>query len=167
MQPGDFIFVESRSIYGKLVSFGQRFRFRGDRRKYARWNHVALVVDRNGYIAEAISDGVIKSHIDTRYHKSQYLVVNMDINDEDRDQIVDYAESVLEARTTYDWLMIVCLAVSFITGSKIVLGKKGSAICSGFVSEALTRAGEVFDRPPSYMSPADLAEHFDIALDFE
>jgi hypothetical protein len=36
----------------------------------------------------------------------------------------------------------------------------GTAICSGFVAEALVRTGVIFEKPPSHMMPADLAKKY-------
>ncbi len=40
--------------------------------------------------------------------------------------------------------------------------RSGTAICSGFVCDALTRAGYIWPRPPISMMPADLARYFDV-----
>jgi hypothetical protein len=39
-----------------------------------------------------------------------------------------------------------------------VFGLVGTAICSGFVAEALVRTGVIFEKPPSHMMPSDLAK---------
>ena len=48
------------------------------------------------------------------------------------------------------------------TGAQLCVQLAGTAICSGFVSDALTRAGLIWARPPFSMMPADLARHFKV-----
>lgn len=145
----------------RLIRFGQRLRFRGERRRYARWNHVALVLDAEGNLAEALSDGVVKTNI-AKYKGSDYHLVRVECAEADREQIAAFADDVLNAphRTEYGWLTIASLFFTLAFGSTIMVGKIGTAICSGFASEALTRMGAIFPRPPAYMMPADVAEHF-------
>lgn len=161
MQTGDFILTHGDHLASKLIRIGQRFRFRGDRRRFAKWNHAALVLDSEGNLAEALTKGVQRTHI-SRYAEGSYTLISTSASPEDQAQIAYFAESVLAARTRYGFVTIIGLFFTLLFGSKIVLGKIGTAICSGFVSEALTRAGAIFDRPPSYMTPADLAEHYDV-----
>ncbi len=75
-----------------------------------------------------------------------------------------FADSVLNTddRTEYGWPTILSIILTLLTGSRLVFGMAGTAICSGFVAEALVRAGEIFDKPPSHMLPADLASHYEI-----
>ena len=73
-----------------------------------------------------------------------------------------FAESVLSApyRTQYGWLTIASIVLTLLTNSKLVFGMVGTAICSGFVAQALVRTGIIFDKPPSNMMPADLAQKY-------
>lgn len=163
LQTGDVVLTHGDHWTSKMIRFGQRLRFRGERRKYARWNHVALVLDAEGNLGEALSDGVDKTHI-SKYEGSDYHLVRVECAPTDRDQIATFAQVVLDApqRTKYGWMTIVSLFFTLAFGSKIMIGKVGTAICSGFGSEALTRMGAVFPRPPAYMMPADLAEYFSV-----
>ena len=163
MQTGDIVLVHANHFCSKLIRFGQRLRFRGKRRPYAYWNHVALVLSSNGTIAEALSNGVVKTHI-SKYPADSIAYVETNASLEDQDQILDFANSVLSARWRYGYSTIIALAITLLTGSKFVFGKVGTAICSGFACEALTRKGEVFPRPPAYMMPADVAEHFQVRV---
>jgi hypothetical protein len=145
----------------RIIQFGQRLRFVRSRRPYAFWNHVALVLDERGDLAEALSAGVVRTNIE-RYHDVDYELVRVECSAEDRHQIVAFADSVLQARESYGWWTIAGLAVTLLTGSRFVFGRVGTAICSGFACSALVRAGLIFDRPPDFMMPADLAEHFGV-----
>ncbi len=81
-----------------------------------------------------------------------------------RREVAAFAGAVLDAPqpTTYGWLTILSLFFTLSLGSTIMFGKIGTAICSGFASEALVRAGEIFPGHRLTMMPADLAEHFSI-----
>ena len=163
LQTGHIVLTHGNHWTSRLIRFGQRLRFRGTRRKYARWNHVALVLDANGTLAEALSDGVDETNI-SKYEGSDYHLVRVECAEADRQQIAAFAQAVLHAknRTKYGWLTIVSLFFTLAFGSTIMIGKVGTAICSGFASEALTRTGAIFPRPPAYMMPADVAEYFSV-----
>jgi len=161
LETGDIVLTHGDHWTSKLIRFGQRLRFRGPRRDFARWNHAALVLDREGNLAEALSRGVERTNL-SKYKGTDYYLVRVECSDEDRRQIAAFAESVLKHRTTYGWLTIVSLFFTLAFGSTFIIGKIGTAICSGFASEALVRTGAVFERPPSYMMPADLAEYFSV-----
>lgn len=163
LRGGYFIVTHGTHVMSRLIRFGQSLRFRGERRKFAHWNHVALVLDEQGTLGEALSAGVVQTNI-SKYHGSDYFVVQVECSDEDREQVLAFARAVLTApsRTSYGWSTIASLAFSQLTGSRLVFGKIGTAICSGFVSEALVRTGVIFPRPAAYMTPADLAEHYGI-----
>lgn len=158
---GDVVLTHGTYWTSRLIRFGQRLRFHGSRRPFAHWNHVALVLDDQGNLGEALSDGVVRTNI-SNYEGTEYHVVRIQCSDEDRTQIARFAAAVLDApsRTKYGWLTIVSLFFTLTVGSKFVFGKIGTAICSGFACEALVRTGAIFPRPPAYMMPADVAEYF-------
>jgi hypothetical protein len=158
---GSVVLVHGTHLMARLIRLGQRLRFTGDQRKYAWWNHVALVLDDKGCLVEALSGGV-EEHSITKYLGTDYYLIEFDLSTEDEQEVVAFAQSVLAAREGYDWWTIASLVVSQLTGCRIVFGKIGTAICSGLVSEALVRAGAIFPRPPDYMTPADLAVYFHV-----
>ena len=159
-EPGDFILTRGDYWSSKLIRFGQSLKFPPG---FARYNHAALVLDSDGSIAEALGQGVVKRHV-SEYRPSNYYLVKIKASEEDREQIVRYAESVLRARYRYGWLTIVSVGLSLLTGSSLVFALASTAICSGFVADALVRAGYIFPKPSAFMVPADLARHFDIDL---
>lgn len=161
LKAGYFLLTHGKGTISKLIRFGQGWRFRGKKRPYAYWNHAALVLDDDGRIAEALTKGVLEQKLE-KYKDVDYYLVQVDASPEDREHVVRFAESVLEARYRYSWIEIVTLALAALTASKYVVGKVGTAICSGFVSSALVRTGEIFPVPPDYMTPADLAMHYDV-----
>jgi hypothetical protein len=156
---GHVLLTHGRHWPARIIRFGQRLRFTGRRAPFAYWNHVALVLNADGDLAEALGRGVVRTNIE-KYRDTTYELVRIDCSDEDREQIAAFAQAVLAARWRYGWWTIVALALTLLTGSRFVFGRVGTAICSGFAAEALVRAGLIFARPPAFMLPADLAEHF-------
>lgn len=166
LKTGYIVLTHGVQWTSKLIRFGQRLRFRGGRRAFARWNHVALVLDAEGNLAEALAQGVVETNV-SKYEGTDFHLVRVECEQLDRDEIEAFAASVLDSphRTKYGWLTIASLFFTLTLGSTIMFGKIGTAICSGFASEALVRAGEIFPRPPAYMMPADVAEHFGVTSD--
>jgi hypothetical protein len=128
---------------------------------YRRFSHAALVIDDDGTLAEALGRGVTRSPL-AKYDAANYVLVRTEVGQPDREQILRFAHSVLEARTRYGFVTIVGLGLFCLAGAQICIQQAGTAICSGFVSDALTRAGYVWPRPPFAMMPADLALYFDV-----
>jgi len=157
---GDFLLTRGDYWTSRLIQFGQGLR---TDKRYARWNHAVLVLNEQGDIAEALSDGVVCNHI-SKYTAPACHLVKITASDQDRSQMMEFAESVLRScdRTEYGWLTILSIILTLLTGSRLVFGMVGTAICSGFVAEALVRTGEIFDKPSSHMMPADLAAHYEV-----
>lgn len=158
MRPGDFVVTHGHSVVSRAIRFGQRLRCP---KEFAAWNHAALVVSEDGEIAEALSEGVERHHI-SRYEREDYYLARISASDEDRRQMMAFAESVLAFRggrqgMAYAWLVIASIALNLLTGSRLVFGRSGTTICSGFVAEAMTRAGYIFRKPASHVMPAELA----------
>ena len=60
MREGDFLLTHGKYTISRLIRFGQRLRYE---ERYARWNHAALVLSKEGRIAEALSRGVVENDI--------------------------------------------------------------------------------------------------------
>jgi hypothetical protein len=161
LKTGFIVLTHGSHWTSRMIRFGQRLRFRGSRSRFARWNHVALVLDTDGNLGEALSAGVVRTNL-SKYEDTDYHLVRVECGLADREQIGAFATAVLDSpqRTKYGWLTIFSLFFTLGFGSTVMIGKIGTAICSGFASEALVRMGAIFPRPPAYMMPADLAEHF-------
>ncbi len=157
MREGDFLLTHGEYVISWFIRLGQRLRHE---ERYARWNHAALVLSSDGRIAEALSTGVVENDISKYQGTDYYLVRLRDVSDEDRKQMMAFANSVLSApyRTEYGWITIASIILTLLTSSRLVFELVGTAICSGFVAEALVRTGIIFDKPPSHMMPADLAK---------
>ncbi len=163
LNPGDILLTRRKGWTSKLIQFGQAWRSVPEEEAYSHWTHAALIFTDNGFIAEALEWGVEYEHI-SKYRDHDYAVVHFDFSQEDRNQIITYATSVLNARENgYGYITILAIALTMLTGWSLVFGTVGSAICSGFVAEALTRAGVIFPKPPAYCTPFDLAQLFRVS----
>ncbi|MFN2555400.1 MAG: hypothetical protein ABR592_00770 [Nitriliruptorales bacterium] len=159
LRAGDFILTHGRAWTSRLIRFGQRLRIHGDDRKYTRWNHVALIVHESGDLVEALGAGVTRRKI-AAYDATEYQLVRITASDEDREQVVAFAE--WSVGQPYAWLTIVSIALSLLTGAKFTFAYEGQHICSGLVARALERTGTIFNRTPSHIMPADLAKYFSV-----
>lgn len=157
LRAADFILTHGRAWTSRIIRFGQRLRIHGNDRKYTRWNHAALIVDESGNLVEALGAGVIRRNI-AAYAGTEYQLVRISASDEDREQVVAFAEWAMGQ--PYAWLTIVSIALSLLTGAKFTFAYEGQHICSGLVARALERAGAIFNRTPSHIMPADLAKYF-------
>jgi hypothetical protein len=158
-EPGDFILTHGNAWTSRLIRFGQRLRFIGSDRKYARWNHAAMIVTPNGDLVEALGAGVKRTHI-SKYEGTEYYLVRIAATAPDRAQVVAFAEWAVAQ--PYGFLTIVSIGLSLLTGAKFTFSFEGQSICSGLVARALERTQAIFNRTPSHVMPADLAKFFQI-----
>lgn len=158
-QPGDFILTHGGEFFSRVIHFGQGLRFMGNDRAYTYWNHSALIVSADGALIEALGPGVQRNTL-AAYQGTQYTVVHIEASDEDRRQMVAFAEHWVGGQ--YDWAKIVSITLSLLTGLKLSFGFPGQQICSGLVARALERTNAIFDEEPSHVMPAHLAKMFDI-----
>jgi hypothetical protein len=158
---GDFLLtgVKAQGLVSWAIKTGSWLR--RYERPYRRFSHTALVIGDNGEIAEAVAKGVLPANI-SKYHDDDYVLVHTDVADHDRAQVLAFADSVVKFRTKYGFWTFAGLALYSLTGAQLCVQLAGTAICSGFVSDALTRAGFIWARPPFAMMPADLARHFKV-----
>lgn len=156
LQCGDLVLTHGDYFFSKLIRFGQKLRYP---KEFASWNHAALVLNTNGDIAEALGTGVVQTHI-SKYKERDYTVVQRWVDPHDQKQVLAFAYSVLEAKYKYGWRTIVSLFFNLALNRKYVTVKYGTSICSGFYSDALTRAGDIWPDPPAAMKPAGLAQFF-------
>lgn len=162
-QPGDFILTYSTRLFSRLIRFGQSLRYRGDERKYIRWNHAAVIVSPQGDIIEALGTGVQRNHL-SKYGPTEYAIVRIDAfaQPHDREQIVAFAEWALGEK--YGWATVLSIALNVLTGAKLTFGVDGQNICSGLVARALERSNAIFQTTPSHVTPAELAKLFDVPV---
>jgi hypothetical protein len=158
-RPGDFILTHGGELFSRLIQIGQAIRFRGPDAPFAYWNHTALVVSEDGGLIQALGAGVSRGAL-ADYDETQYTVVPIEASDEDRREMVAFAEHFIGAK--YDRATIVSIALSLLTGLKLSFGFPGQMICSGLVARALERSTAIFDEEPSHLMPADLAKLYDV-----
>ena len=157
--PGDFILTHGGEIFSRLIQIGQGLRYLGPDQPFTYWNHTALVVTAEGALVEALGAGVRKTTL-ASYVETQYTVVHINASDEDRAEMVAFAEHWVGA--AYDWAKIVSIGISLLTGAKFSFGFAGQLICSGLVARALERTNTIFEEEPSHVMPAGLAKLFGV-----
>jgi hypothetical protein len=158
VRAGDVIFrATNQHEMSIAISFVQFLR--ADTRRYAKWNHVMLVLDDAGKIAQVTGEGLCDGKLSALRDKT-YTLVRFDCSDEDRAQVVAFAEDLLARDLTWGWVIAGSQLFSLLTGSRVVVGKLGTITCSGFAAEALLRTGAIFESPAALMSPADLAKAY-------
>lgn len=160
--PGDFILTHGNAWTSKLIRIGQRLRFWGADRKFARWNHAAIFVDATGSIVEALGAGVEQRNISV-YKDTEYTVVrvaNVAHDPNDRQEAAAFA--LWSRGQPYGWLTIVSIIFGLVTGGKFTFAFDGQTICSGLVARSLERTAAIFNRTPSHIMPADLAKYFEV-----
>lgn len=158
VRAGDVIFrAGNQHEMSVAISCGQFLR--KETRPYAKWNHVMLVLDKAGRTAHSSGEGLVEGRLSDLRDKT-YALVRVDCSDEDRAQVVAFAEDLLAKHPKWGWVPAGSQLFSLLTGSRVVFGKLGTITCSGFVAEALLRTGAIFDRPAALMSPADLAREY-------
>jgi hypothetical protein len=159
--PGDFILVHSHSLSSRLIHLGQRFRIRGDDRRFTWFDHAALIVSDTGDLIEAVGTGVIRSNAEKYRHK-HYNIVRVGADPADVKQALQFAEWVADNRARYGVLTIASLGLSLLAGAKLTFFIDGEFICSGLVARAMERTGAIFNRDPVHITPADLAKYYSV-----
>lgn len=159
LKPGDFLLTRGDALYSRFIRVGQGFMYP---KPYRLYTHAALVVGEDGTLAEALWNGVRLSPLE-KYRNKPYAIVRVYTSAENVREMMAFAQSVLAAHIGYDYLTIMCLALSLPTRGKIYFGRAGTSICSQFVAQALYRCGYISHKPPNEVMPADLA--FDFGVD--
>jgi hypothetical protein len=158
---GDIVLTgrKSQGLISHAIRLGSKLRY-GTHSPYTIWAHAALVTDApNHQVTEARSHGVTVSDIRDRFPQGDYAIIptGQTIDPHDLQQVLDFARTVVQHRTRYGYLTFIGLAIYCLTGGGLCIQQAGTAICSGFVCDALTRAGYIWNRPPYAMMPADIA----------
>jgi uncharacterized protein YycO len=158
---GDVVLGRAHGRKHQIIRWGQARRLKPADRVFAGYTHAALVVSADGDLVEAVGEGVQRSSL-TRYviDAEIYQVVCIDITDEARERVVEFALSAADARAPYASLATVCTAVWAFTGSRLMFFMDGSYTCSGLVAEALKRMGARFEINSAKVTPAQLAVVF-------
>ena len=159
MTPGDFILTHRHNPISRLISAGEKRRFRGPDAVYAHWSHCALLVDRAGALVEAESTGVRRSPI-SRYKSDEYHLVRIgpDFEPPARQRAVDYANA--QVGQAFGYLALVGASIYLVFGWPLRLMRRNHQICSGLVVHALQAGGLLEGVDPETTLPADLAKRF-------
>jgi uncharacterized protein YycO len=157
--PGDFILTHRHNPISRLISVGEKRRFRGVDAQYAHWSHCALIVEGEGVVVEAESTGVRKSPI-SRYKANEYHLVRLgaELSPDARARAVGYA--IAQVGQAFGYLALVGAAIYLLTGWPLRLMRRDHQICSGLVVHALQAGGLLAELDPATTLPADLAEKF-------
>lgn len=162
--PSGAVFLTAGNhFFSRMIRFGQTWSPWGDIPEYAYWSHAGIILNSEGDMAEALSRGVERWNME-KYRDTPYAIIDTHPSNEDLDQMLEFVKSVLEARYRYGYLTIASIIVTLLTGSKIVISKTSTAICSGMSSETLTRRGLIFPVPPSHMTPGMLGRKFRVTF---
>ena len=138
---------------------------------HAAYSHAALCVGHDGdapLVAEALEEGMrIRPLWDHHWNRDvTILPTGAPMVELDRRQVVRFAHAAVDARTRYGFVTFFALAVYALTARAkrlptINLQEEGTAICSGFVCDALARAGYIWPLSPYRMMPADISASWD------
>lgn len=164
-EAGDFYLTSSGRMGSEVIQWWQTLRYKGGESAYAKWNHAGLFLGDGGLIVEALGGGVVRRNIGA-YTAAHIAVIRLPLAELDRGQIRRFAMEVLRVRFEYSYVTLLAIALQLSTGSRFGFSRASTAICSGFVAEALTRAGYIFERPPSFTMPADLAKFFSVTYPY-
>lgn len=160
VKPGDFFLTHGDTFWCKLIELGQALRFKGENKHWSFWTHCGIFKDSSGNIIETLGNGVVERNI-TYYQNYKYIVVHLNISDEDRQEMVNFAKSCI--KDGYGWLTLLSIGFSLLTGTKFSFGFDGEEICSGLVTRSLERTSFIPSRDASHITPADLAKAFGVA----
>ncbi len=158
LRPGDILLGRAHGFRHDVLRRGQAMRLRRRQRQYARYTHAALVTSESGDLIEAVGGGVRRSTLRCYDDGREiYRIVHITASDEDRGQMVAFAEATLARRAQYAFLANVSTAFWAFTGSRLVFFLDGSYTCSGLVAAALERTSAHFTTNAARVMPAQLA----------
>ncbi len=157
-QRGDIVLVKNRTFISYIIRIGEWLRFHKD-----TWSHVAIAVDDEGGLIEALWSGVKETHI-SKYENVTYMIVKTGttILGDDRDwgQALAYLRSQLNKE--YGFLTLIGTATRFFIPGHNFMFISSHNICSGLAAQALTRGSFIGTVQPVTMSPTELAENLGV-----
>lgn len=163
--PGDFILTRAdHSVLDSAIRFGQRLRFRGDRRFAAYWNHAAGVVVGGDHpvLVEMLAHGATVSPL-SKYADRIYVVVHVTQTEARGQEAADYWTWLGVTHTGYGYVSIALDAIHLITGLPIGGAWRGRPVCSAAVAAGL--ALWPWRASSSGIMPADLAFYYNARLE--
>ncbi len=145
LKPGNFIVTHGTGIMDRMIQIFTN----------SHWNHAALVVSSSGETIESVSKGIRKNNL-KEYGVNELYLIDAEMSEEDRKQVIEYAHFMLKKHSQYGFLTIASIAFKIITHSRLVIKLDGTLICSEFVAKALEEGGVIWDKDGSLITPADL-----------
>lgn len=159
--PGDFVLSRAHGFKHHVIKWGQRMRIRGADKCYVGYTHAALVTSAAGDLVEAVGAGVRTSSLQIYAANNEvYRIVRIDVSAEDRQQMIDFAYSRVNAKAPYGFVTNLSIAWWAFTGSRLTFFLDGSFTCSGLVAAALERTSVIFATNAARVMPAQLAIYF-------
>jgi hypothetical protein len=158
-RPGDFLLIRGSSWVSRLTYAAERTRPR-EQRSFGYWSHSALVVRRDGLLADVTSAGVVLRPV-SRYRDDEYHYVRLDQPLDHALRAVEYARSCVGQ--PYGHLSALRVGWNVVTRCPIRVRDGGHQVCASLVGRALERAGHRFADRPHDMLAGDLARHFGVA----
>lgn len=157
IMPGDFILTTKDSFFHRLIAIGQSFRFP---KQYAKYTHCALVVDKQGSLIEADSEGILHRSLGD-YLSKDYVYIHIKASPEDRAEAVAFANSCIQ--NPYGWFTALSIGLSMLTGLKFSFGFQGQEVCSGLIARSLERTQFIPPTDASHIPPALLAQMYQVS----
>ncbi len=143
--PGDFIVTHGSGFVDSLIRLITR----------SHWNHAALIIASDGTLIEALGTGLTRDNIG-KYRRRDYFVVRLELDEDDRAEVIAYANAMLARHPKYGFLTIATIALRILTKMRLVIKKDGTFICSEFVARSLAQGGRIWFEDTSLITPADL-----------
>lgn len=150
LEPCDFIVTHGSTFLNKLIQMGT----------LSRWNHAALITNKDGTILELTAKGIKKRNLFTHYHKKEYFIVRVNMSIEDKHEVLKYASYQFAQYEKYGILTIVSMIFKILFKSHIELKVEGTQICSEFVAAALEHGGVIWSKDTERIYPSDLYNFF-------
>lgn len=151
---GDLLFVHRPSILGWLIRMGQWLR--PSLRPWSGYSHVAIITDCGGGLIQALSEGVVRGHIE-EYRPRDYVIVHTHLSPDDQHEALNFVEAQLN--DSYGWTIFISTALRVLIGRwGLWIGRDKTQICSGLAAQCLERGPYVFDVEAATMCPAELAQ---------
>ena len=157
---GDIVLTHTDGVGGLVVRWGQRLRFHGPRRRFAQWNHCALIVSDKGDLVEALPrTGATRSHLN-KYLPRERTIIRTRTHDLDQGEILQFADRIVGE--PYGWLCDFFVFLGYLTGNLLNVSVQHQVMCSELVARAQERSGTYFPRLPQSMAPGDIAEFYGV-----
>lgn len=154
--PGDWVFAETKGLYGRLIQLGQWFR--PSWRKWSKFHHMALVESNDGGTVTCLQMGRHCERVSLdEVAPGGQVVVWRPTQALDVDAVLAYARSLLGI--DYGVLTILSIALNILTPSflRIDFRRAGTLICSAYVIRSAEHGALDYPWDPFQAAPAQVA----------